>query len=206
LIDEGHAGVRFRHGAHSIEPEAFYSFPTFDGDSIFNVFSIQPYTDLRATYDLHPKDSPLRAYVRGWWRTYGVEDEDLEQPMETVDVSTAAAGLQVGASYAKKREMLARVDLFHDDGYGGRRTGGYGSLRWQATDQTGLSSRVSVINFDDDVIENLDGTTLGVQLGATYVINDGITVHVIAEENTNRFHTSQFRLIGVMDLAFRPET
>lgn len=206
LLDEAHAGVRLRRGAHSIEPEAFYSFPTFDGDSIFNVFSVQPYTDVRATYDVHPKGSPMRAYVRGWWRNYAVEEEDLEQPMGTVDVSTNAAGVQLGASYAKKRDILARVDLFHDDGYGGRRTGGYGTVRWQATDQTGLSSRVSVIDFDDDVIENLHGTTFGVQLGATYRLNEGITVHVVAEENTNRYNTSQFRLIGVLDLAFRPET
>ena len=206
LIDEGHAGARFRYGAHSVEPEVFYSFPTFDGDSIFNVFSTQPYTDVRATYDLHRDDSPVRAYLRGWWRSYGVEDADLEQPLGDVDVSTTAAGVQIGASYVQRRDLLARIDLFHDDGYGGRRTGGYGSLRWQASEQTGLSSRVSVIDFDDGVIRDLDGTTLGVQLGATYVVNEGVTLHVLAEENTNRFYTSQFRLIGVMDLAFRPET
>ncbi len=202
LADEYHAGVRWRHGAHSVAPEYFYSFPTFDGDSIFNVFSIQPYHDLRLTYSLKPKKSSVTGYVRGWARRFQIEAEDLN---DVVDETDTAAGVQVGGRWRRSAWSYARLDVFHEGGYGGERTGGYGSVQWRIDDQWDVASRLSVIRFDEQQLENLNGTTYGAQVGGTYRVNEGIAVHVTAEENTNRLYSSQFRLLAVLDLAFEPE-
>lgn len=202
LVDEWHTGVRIRYRSHGLEPEVFYSFPTFDGDSIFNVFSSEPYTDLRLTYDLAPPKASWRAYARGWMRRYQTEDAD---DTEGVDASSTAAGVHLGARYLRRASLLARLDLFHEDGYGGRRTGAYASSRWRVKDNLGITGRVSVIHFDDALLTNFNGVTYGVQSGVTYLVNEGVAVHLLAEENRNRFNRSQLRIIGVVDLAFNPE-
>ncbi len=205
LVDEAHLGARYQRGAHAVEPEAYYSFPTFDGDSIFNVFSSEPYTDLRMTYDFSPDRSPWRGFVRGWGRRYATEDADEVRAGESVDAIELAGGVQGGVQYRRRGSMLARLDLFHEDGYGGRRTGGFGALMWRRSSTLALSGRLSVIDFDDALLRGFSGVSVGAQVGTTYQVNEGVTLHLIAEENRNRIYNSQFRLIGVIDLAFYPE-
>lgn len=202
LIDESHAGLRFRFGAHSLEPELYYLFPTFDGDSIFNVFSSQPYVDLRLTYDVRLADH-WRAYVRGFSRRFEIEDAELAT--SAVDDSELAGGGQIGGSYSHDRDSSARLDAFYESGFGGKRAGGMGAVSWRLLAPLAVSSRVSLIRFEDDLLDDFDGTTFGVQAGATYVLARGIALSLLAEENTNRFYDSQFRVIGILDLAFVPE-
>lgn len=204
LIDEGHVGARVRYGAHSVEPEVYYSFPTFDGDSIFNVFSSEPYADARLSYHLRPRRAPWQAYVRGWARRFVTEDAaDADDP---VDRGVYAGGGQLGALYRRDAFSVGRIDLFHEDGLGGRRTGGFLSGRWKARRNLRLAARASVIDFAADTLADYDGVSVGGQLGVTYLINlEGLAVHAIAEETSNRFNRSALRAILVIDLAFRPE-
>ncbi len=205
LVDEASAGTRVRMGAHSVQPEAYYSFPTFDGDSIFNVFSIQPYVNARLTYELAPRGAPWSAYARGWLRRFRVEDAGRAAPDADVDTGALAGGGQVGASWRGARDRLARLDLFHEAGYGGRRTGGFALVSWRALDPLVLSTRLSAIDFDEDVSARLDAISLGVQAGATYRINDGIAASVVAEETSSAIDRHQLALFLLLDLAFRPE-
>ncbi len=209
LFDQALAGVRARWGMHSLQPEIYYSFPTFDGDSLFNVFSSEPYTDYRLTYDLAPRKTPWRAYARGWLRQFHTEDPVPTDAMTSAP-SDRAGGVQVGGRWRSMQPSEARpearLDLFHEDGYGGRRTGGYLSGRLSPRRTVRLSGRASVINFDEDLLTGVHGTTVGVQLGATYLINfEGVALHLMVEESSNRIYRSQFRVIGVLDLAFEPE-
>ncbi len=205
LVDDAQAGARLRLGAHAVQPEAYYSFPTFDGDSIFNVFSIQPYVDARLTYELAPRGAPWSAYARGWLRRFRVEDAGRAAPDADVDTGALAGGGQVGARWRGARDRLARLDLFHEGGYGGRRTGGFALLSWRALDPLVLSTRLSAIDFDEDLQPNLDATSLGAQAGATYEINDGIAASVVAEETSSAIDRHQLALFLLLDLAFRPE-
>lgn len=200
-VDEGHLGMRLRYGAHSVEPELYYSFPTFDGDSIFNVFAIEPYVDTRITYDVRPAASRLSAYGRAWLRHFQTQDE----PAQGSDIASRAAGVQLGAQYREERRASLRLDAFCEGGYGGTRVGTHAAAAWQPSRRTGLRTRLSVIHFDQDLREEVRGTTYGVQAGATYEVNDGVTLHLMAEENTTRFESGQFRLMGIIDLAFLPE-
>lgn len=207
-IDEQHTGVRLHYRgdalAHTLEPEYFYSFPTFDGDSIFNVFSSQAYHDLRLTYSLRSARHPLTGYARGWVRKFATED----QPTDGADDSTGgdwAGGVQAGVRYSLPRVLAARLDLFQDAGYGGARIGGYASVAWRKSSRTGLQGRLSLVQFDQDLRPELRGLTAGVQAGATYLIKDGITAHLTSEYTSNRIQANQLRIIGALEFALVPE-
>lgn len=208
IIDEQHTGVSLRYRAHTLEPEYFYSFPSFDGDSIFNVFSTQAYHDIRMTYGFAPERSPLGVYARAWLRAFQTEDQpDLD---DGVDPGNLAGGVQVGARYRLPRTLAARLELFHDAGYGGTRVGGYGSVSWHASQRTGLGARVSLVHvLDQDLRQGLAGSlgglSLGAQAGVSYRIADGIHAHLSAEHTANRVVPSQYRLIGVLEFALVPE-
>lgn len=203
-VDEAHAGVRLRYGAHAIEPEVYHSTPRFDGDSIFNVFALHPYTDVRLTYDVRPASLPVSGFARAWARRYRPVDDDA--------VDDLAGGVQVGAAYRRGKVLEARLDVFHEGGYGGRRTGGYGAVGWQATRDAGLRGRAVVVDVHEDgpglrnpEVFVLRDTTLALQAGASYRFNAGVMFHVMVEQSLSRFDRDQLRLIGVLDLAFLPE-
>jgi hypothetical protein len=206
-VDQAAAGTRVTWRGHSIEPMVYYSFPTFDGDSIFNVFSGKAFHDFRLHYDLAPARGRWRAFARGWVRALHNEDTgDVEEGSIVQPVAYASGG-QLGAAWRFRADRVARVDLFQEAGYGGRRTGGMGALRWRLRPTLDLSARASAFSFDADLNENLNGLTYGGQLGATWLINiEGVAVHLWFEENTNDFDRSQWRAIGVVDFAFQPET
>jgi hypothetical protein len=179
--------------------------PTFDGDSIFNVFSIQPFVDGRLGWERAPRGRPWRLYARAWLRRFRTDDTGRVAPGQEVATGALAAGGQAGLGWQAGTDRSARLDLFDEDGYGGRRTGGFAYARWRASRRLVLSSRVSVIDYASDARGLLDGLTAGVQAGGTYELHDEIALSVIAEENTNRIYPSQLALFAVLDMAFRPE-
>lgn len=198
LIDEYTAGVRGRYGVHSADVEAYYLYPTFDGDSIFNVFSTEPYTDLRLTYAVRPTSVPVSGYVRGWGRQYDSEDAGTFD----LDEKEHALGAELGARYRHGRDKIARLQLFHEDGYGGRRTGGSGSATWRVSSPLSFAGRVSVIDFKEDLRENLEALTLGIQAGATYRFYQGMGLRLTAEQTFNQISDGRFRLWAILDLAY----
>ncbi|MBT8495396.1 MAG: hypothetical protein KJO07_20275, partial [Deltaproteobacteria bacterium] len=205
LVDEAHLGTRLRFRSHSIEPELFYSFPTFDGDSIFNVFSIQPYWDLRATYSLWSPSGRLSGYLRPWARRFSVEDPSNAQTGERVAGADWAGGVHAGGQLRFRRREHLRLDGFAEDGYGGRRIGGMAAGRWFVTPALGLATRLSIIDFQDELLEAYDGLNLGAQLGLSYQIFAGVGFKTLAEYNHNRIGDHQLRMFAILDLAFRPE-
>jgi hypothetical protein len=203
LVDEQHVNLRVRYGAHAVVPEYYASHPTFDGDSIFNVFSTSPYRDLRATYELAPDGAPVGGYARAWVRWY--DSEDAGDAPDGAATDGVAAGGQVGARYRRDAWSSVRFDLFHEDGYGGRRTGGSGAVRWRVTQRWDAASRLSVVGFDEDLRDRLSGTSYGAQLGASYRVAPGVALHAVGEQTANHIHGAQTRVIGILDLAFAPE-
>src|SRR5262249_5529072 len=72
VLDRADAGVRLQTRQHVIEPAVGYFYPTFDGDSIFNAFSIEPTTDARLSYSYAPTGA-TRGYATAWIRRYSLE-------------------------------------------------------------------------------------------------------------------------------------
>ncbi|HEY0992673.1 MAG TPA: hypothetical protein VGD80_36720, partial [Kofleriaceae bacterium] len=188
LVDRAGAGVRLSRGDHSLEPSIAYFAPTFDGDSIFNAFALEPATDLRLGYQLAGVVG-LRA--SSWLRVYH----------RAPGASSVAGGFDAGIDHPFGR-WRARVDALWDDGYGGRRAGGSAESQWRATPKVWLRGRVVTLAVDDDRQRYVTTSTV---LGATWQLSDGIAVHGIVEADRDAVHALQLRAVGVLDFAFAPE-
>jgi hypothetical protein len=197
VFDRADAGVRLRSGDHVLEPAVEYFFPTFDGDSIFNAFSLEPTTDVRLGYAYAPAARTWRATADAWLRHYSHED----------GLPTFAGGADAGVERAITAGLRARVDGLWDDGWGGRRVGGSGEIGWRNDLRTfWLRGRAIVLGVRED--EGSLGrhyVTSSTVMSMTYRVADTVAVHAIAEADNDAIHELQTRVIGVLDLAFLPE-
>ncbi|HEY5949061.1 MAG TPA: hypothetical protein VIV40_26395, partial [Kofleriaceae bacterium] len=198
VIDRGDVGVRVTRGAHSLEPAVEYFFPTFDGDSIFNVFSLEPTTDVRLGYQFAPH-SPWQASATAWLRKYDAAD----------DLAPIAGGVDGSVEHRFGGTWRARIDGLYDDGWGGRRIGGAADAAWKRTDDHMLRGRVVVLGVREDdtstIVTDRRFVTTSAVVSSTYRISDQAAVHAIAEADYDAIHELQTRVIGVIDLNFSPE-
>ena len=204
-IDEIQAGVRVNATKHqAIQAEYVFSAPTFDGDSIWNVFAANAFDDARLTYDVML--GRFRLFARGFTRFFSTDAGNLGAP-------TASTGADVayGASLGARLDLgrgYGRLDAYYQDGYGGITGGADLSGRIRVTGDpllgSGLSfeGRLSYVYFEDDSRTIDHASSLGIQGGARYGFAHGLTVHVAAEENINRFFSSQFRLLVMLDVSY----
>jgi len=202
LADEAAAGVRLRWGEHSVEPEVRYAFPTFDGDSVFNVFAIAPTSDVRVSWDLAPRSGRFRASTTAWLRWYhGWSDgpDGDEVP------AARAAGVVAAVELAVTDAVSVRLDALHDDGYGGRRSGGAAAARWRDGDRLAASARLSLLDVDSDGDSVADAFTGAAQGAVSWHLADGVVVHATTEVMSDRHVPIQVRALGVLDFAFVPE-
>ncbi|HEU4726587.1 MAG TPA: hypothetical protein VFT22_01815 [Kofleriaceae bacterium] len=196
-IDRAGAGLRLSRGQHALEPSIEYFYPTFDGDSIFNAFSIEPTTDVRLAYQ-RGGQVPLRA--SGWLRAYHHE----------AGTSSFAGGADAGLDHPLGSRGRARVDALWDDGYGGRRIGGSAEAGWRATPALWLRGRAIVLGVASDQMGQGSSVrpryvTSSTVLGASWQLTDGVALHTLIETDYDAIHELQYRAIGVFDLAFAPE-
>jgi len=196
LVDRADAGVRLSRGDHSLEPSIAYFAPTFDGDSIFNAFALEPATDLRLGYQLAGVVG-LRA--SSWLRVYH----------RAPGASSVAGAFDAGIDHPFGR-WRARVDALWDDGYGGRRVGGSAEAAWHPSSDLWLRGRaIALAVARDDGGEGSSArpryVTTSTVLGATWQLSDGIAVHGIVEADRDAVHALQLRAVGVFDFAFAPE-
>lgn len=194
-FDRADAGVRIRDGAHILEPRVEYFFPTFDGDSIFNAFSIEPTTDARLGYT-YEAGGPWRGTADAWLRRYAHED----------DTTSYAGGFDAGIERVFGGGWRGHADALWDDGYGGRRVGGSAEAAWKYSPLLWLRTRAIVLAVrEDDKSLARNYTTSSTVVSSTFVLSDGVALHLIGEEDYDAVHDLQTRVIGVLDLAFFPE-
>lgn len=205
-FDRIQAGARARIDAHTeIELEYVRTNPTFDGDSIFNIFSIYPMNDVNARWRLYPGKSD-RIWVGGKVRLAG--NEAYDDPGTTlygdVDTMVSAWGAMAGWAHSfGPRGVDGRfmIDLTWEGGFGGDRlfadVGGVWAIvprEWE------LEGRLTVVDFVDELQENLHAFSFGYQLGGRYLIDRKAAFAVIAEHNMNRLQTHQVRIFALIDL------
>ncbi|HEY5926822.1 MAG TPA: hypothetical protein VIV11_34280 [Kofleriaceae bacterium] len=197
LLDRAELGLRMKRGAHALEPVVEYFFPTFDGDSIFNVFSLQPTTDVRLGYHYTP-EAPWRASASTWLRRYDSEP----------DLAPMAGGADASLEHTFGGAWRARVDALWDDGWGGRRVGGAGDAAWKRTREHFLRGRVVVLGVREDDTSSSGGrrfVTTSAVISSTIRISEQAAVHAIAELDYDAVHDFQTRVIAVIDLNFTPD-
>jgi hypothetical protein len=189
VIDRADAGVRLGRGRHAVEPAVEHFYPTFDGDSIWSAFSIEPTTDLRLGYRY---DGRVRASANAWLRRYAHED----------GTGSASGGLDASIQRLVTPRWLVRGDAVWDAGYGGRRAGGSGEAAWQRRDLW-VRGRVIVLGVaPDDRARYVDASAV---VSTTWRVADAVAIHAIAEADLDAHHDLHTRAIAVLDLAFMPE-
>jgi hypothetical protein len=195
-LDRFDAGVRLTHERHTFEPAIGYFLPTFDGDSIFNVFSIEPTTDARLGYR---HDGKVQLDASAWLRRYTHLD----------DTSSVAGGFSAGAERMLSPRWRGRADALWDDGYGGRRVGGSATAFWRARQTLWLRGRAIVLGVAEEADASAQRrsryVTSSTVFGATWKLGDNAALHAIGEANYDEIHDTQLRVIAILDLAFAPE-
>lgn len=192
-IDRVDAGVRLVRGAHTLEPSVGYFLPTFDGDSIFNVFSIEPTKDARLSYT---REGLVRWRADAWLRRYAHE----------TGLSSYAGGVSGGVEHPFGDRWRGTLDALYDDGYGGRRIGGTGEVAWRAHDDIWLRGRVIVLGVHpEESAERRAYITSSTVISSSFALAESVALHVIAEADRDEIHDLQLRGLAVFDFAFMPE-
>lgn len=196
-FDNGEVGLRGSPAkGHFLGLEYRYSAPTWDGDSIFNVFATEPYHQIDARYDGRTATGLGGSSELSW---YGRAHSRLFQT-GLGEVSPALGG-DAGLRYRRQHGLL-RIDGFFDGGYGGLRAGGDLSGRLLLLRNTvGLEGRVMYIYWADDARESSRSHGVSIQGGVRWAFMKGALLHILAEDNIDRFYSSQLRLMAMLDLS-----
>jgi hypothetical protein len=205
-LGELQAGARvFVRPGHSLAAEYVFAAPTFDGDSIWNVFGSEAFNDARVVYD--GTFGRFRVFARAFARFFA----DHQTSYAGVDPGplpigpSVAAGGSAGARVDFWRGFV-RLDGYYEDGYGGEKGGVDVAARVRVFGQDdkglGFEGRVSYVYFKNDLRELNSAHSFGLQAGLRWAITQGAVFHILVEENVNRIYASQLRLLALLDLSF----
>jgi len=170
--------------------EHAYLAPTFDGDSIWNVFASGAYRDLRASYEvgLGPE---VKAYARGFARFF--------------TASGHAGGASLGATWRRGRGLV-RADGYWEDGFGGLKAGVDASARLALRRTFELEGRLTGYHWHGDESSdaaravNDTGVVFGAQAGGRWLLGQGVRLHLLGEDNVGTYYFSQFRGLAVVEV------
>jgi hypothetical protein len=172
--------------------------PTFEGSSIFNVFAIEPMNDIDARVRFHLGPG-ISTYVGGYLRLFRNDPDNNDEGVEDV---VKDMGARAGGQVRFGRRGHLGLDVTYQQGYGDLTILDFGGAYNLHDNQWQLTGRLTTVIFDDELQENLNGTSFGVQLGARYEPVETARIHLMTELNTNRFETIQFRVLGMVELDF----
>jgi hypothetical protein len=203
-FDDQQLGVRVRLTPRQwLSAEYVYLAPTFDGDSIWNVFSTGAYRDVRATYEVQLARG-VKANARGFVRVF------TSTPGDTVagqDLGAQAPGGRIAGGgtlgvEARRARSFLRLDGYYDDGYGGRKLGADLSARYALRPGLWeLEGRLTGYGWRSDLQPQSNrGVVFGAQAGSRYQLGPGIRVHFLAEDNAGTLYRSQFRGLALIDV------
>jgi hypothetical protein len=194
--------VSFRIGrAHgrSLVLEESYLMPTFDGDSIWNVFAYGAFQDWRARYEM-PVAAATTLALSAFARHY-------EGVGTTTGVVSWAYGGHAGLLSRRDGRGMARMDLVAEDGWGGRRLGLDVSGRRRLGPSTvDVEGRLTATTWRASPAQGTSGALAmaGAQLGARYAVTPSIQLHGLIEDNVGPYDRSNVRLLVVLDVRTAP--
>lgn len=203
-VDDISAGVWWSlTDIHSLRAQYLRTIPAFDLDSIFNVFSVTPFEDIRAVYQVKPGPRwTLHSRFQG--RIFRA-DTTSELGTEPREATTFGGGGGAGAAY-RRRRFSARLDGFGLGGEGGTRAGGSADTRTHLVyDRFALDTRAFGLYYRDDLVEDRRGYSLALQAGGNVRLTHGVYLNVIGEQLFSTFYRTAFRTLATLtiDWAFR---
>lgn len=174
--------------------------PSFDAESIFNIFSTYPLNDLNARVRWHLAREQW-AYVGGMVRLFENERYISGSLSAPVDEVVTAWGAMGGYRHSFGQDGRVGADLSWEGGYGGDRVlvdlnGAWGVLPGEVD----LDGRLTVVYYRDELQAQLDGVSFGYQLGGRYDIAGIADLRLVLEHNFSRHQPSQLRVILFADV------
>jgi hypothetical protein len=199
-VAEAQAGARAQlSGREGLQAEYVFAAPTFDGDSIWNVFGGQGWNDARLTYDLTV--GRMTGYARAFVRLF--KDQTLPSGAAPPAVADPGAyGGSLGARVGVPRGSL-RLDGYGEAGYGGVKLGADLAGRVRVIESSLLlEARLSLVHFAADLSPANHADSFGVAGGAIYRLLAGLDLHLLVEENVSRLYASQLRALLLLDVSY----
>jgi len=198
-IDDVSAGVHWvLTELHTMRAQYLRTIPAFDLDSIFNVFSVTPFEDVRVVYEVRPGPRwRLNARFQGRFfhqETTGVLGTEPDQARRF------GGGGGAGAVYQRRRLGL-RADAFGLGGEGGVRAGANVDARLHVIyDRLGLDGRAYLLYYRDELTPERTGYSTALQVGTNIRLAHGVYFNVVAEEMFTPFYRGAFRTFGILSL------
>ncbi|MCB9728556.1 MAG: hypothetical protein H6744_18705 [Deltaproteobacteria bacterium] len=202
-FDQIRAGVGWRvTDAFDLDLEYVRLVPTFDADSIFNVFNTLPLSDLNGRLRMH-LSADEAIYAGAMLRFFNNDQFPEDRLTEPVDRLVTAGGAVAGWSRRFGGRGDLSVDVSYESGYGGTRALLDISGSWQPVVRVlELDGRLTGLRFEDGLQEGLRSWGAGYQLGAAWLLDTRANIRLAVEHNFNRIQTSQLRVMLVADLSF----
>lgn len=199
-LADAQVGIAGRLGRSRVRAEYVQQTPDFYGDSIFNLFNTRPYREARLWYEHHFAarwGGYLRASVRLFEGGEPAAPEETEQERIAPDV-----GGGLGATYGGRRHA-ARLDLYWQEGYGGRTLGLFAFYRVTVVpDWLSLSGRGVVAYWKDPLSPTPEGLSGGLALGATLQLTRLFSLHTLVEDNFGAGRASDLRVYVLASFAW----
>jgi hypothetical protein len=189
---------------HAIRAMYLRTVPHFDLDSIFNVFALQPFEDVRLSYQVRAGGG-WTLIGRGTTRIFrnDVSGDGVVIPDKRI---TLGGGGSLAALWQHSHRFAVRTDAFVQAGQGGLRAGGSidGQVR-VLNDRIGIDLRSYLTRYADDQVPDRQGYALAFQAGGDFKLWDGIHVTLLAEEMVTSFVRHAFRGLASLsvDWSFR---
>lgn len=198
-FDEITASANQQLDAHEFELSFARSRPHFDGDSIFNIFAIEPYTELLGRYSVTWAESWHGEISGGYRWLFDAEEETERKDSDAVTGSLVVAwernatAIDGGVYYLGDR---------NEHRIGGDLGGRWLSPPWVLGKRFCLSGRASAVRLARTDADSL--TTFGLQFGALVKLLPNVRFHLLLEDNINRHYASALRVLGILDMEFAP--
>lgn len=183
---------------HTVRAQYLRTIPAFDLDSIFNVFSVTPFEDVRVVYEVRPGPHwRLDARFQGRFFRDDPTATLESQPDQAVRFG---GGGGAGAAY-RRRRVAVRTDAYGLGGEGGMRVGGSVDARTHVIyDRLGVDTRGYVLYYKDEVDAARTGYSVAVQGGANLRLAHGIYLNAVAEELFTPFYRGAFRAFAILSV------
>jgi hypothetical protein len=198
--DDIQLAVRWRPTPdHLLSAEYRYLAPTFDGDSIWNIFGADAYSDWRITHDVQIS-ARWRAHVRGFLRRFAALAQRSNADRDERE-ATLAYGGHVGVDERGTRARV-RVDTYAEAGQGGWKVGGDLSGRFGVLPNVlDIEGRLTTYVWRaDGVPDPRAALMLGTGAGALYQMSRKMRLHFLGENNAGTYYRAQVRGLAVLEV------
>lgn len=194
VVDRAELEAAVQRGRHSWTPRLARFVPTFDTDSIWNAFAVDP-----------SWDGALDYRYRGRWQG--------QATVWTRRYDGGRSAWAYGASTEMVRRLTSRMELsshlLADAGYGGSRLAGDGDLSWRKG-RARLAARGALTWARGDesassVSRSADRLTATTAANATVQLSAGVAVHSMIELRTATASEIAVRALGVIDFAWETQ-